>query len=68
MRDLAEIVQTKSHVTACQDEMDNRVIECAIDGRAECIVRGDLYLLGLKSFKDVKIMAVSEFLRYSERA
>jgi putative PIN family toxin of toxin-antitoxin system len=67
MRDLAEIVQTKSHVTVCQDEMDNRVIECAIDGRAECIVSGDLHLLGLKSFKDVKIMTVSEFLRDSEK-
>jgi putative PIN family toxin of toxin-antitoxin system len=67
MRDLAEIVQTKSHLTVCQDEMDNRVIECAIDGRAECIVSGDLHLLGLKSFKNVKIMTASEFLRDSER-
>jgi putative PIN family toxin of toxin-antitoxin system len=67
MRDLAEIVQTKSHLTVCQDEMDNRVIECAIDGRPECIVSGDLHLLGLKSFKNVKIMTASEFLRDSER-
>jgi putative PIN family toxin of toxin-antitoxin system len=68
MRGLAEIVQTHSHVTACQDEMDNRVIECAIDGRAESIVSGDLHLLALKSFKGVKIMTVSEFLRDSEKA
>lgn len=68
IRGLAEIVQTQSRVTVCQDEMDNRVIECAIDGGAECIISGDLHLLGLKSFKGVKIMTVSGFLKDSEKA
>lgn len=62
IRELGEIVQTHSQVTVCQDERDNHVIECAIDGGAECIVSGDLHLVELKSFKGVKIITVSDFL------
>ena len=67
MRDLAEIVQTHSRVTVCQDEKDNRVLECAIDGGAECIITGDRHLLELESFQGVKIMTVTDFFRGSER-
>ncbi len=61
-RDLAEIVQTLSHVTACPDERDNRVLECAIDGEAELIISGDAHLLDLELFRSVKIKNVSDFL------
>jgi len=61
IRELGEIVQTHSQVTVFQDERDNHVIECAIDGGAEYIVSGDLHLLELKSFKGVKIITVSDF-------
>lgn len=61
MRDISEIVQTHSHVTACQDDKDNRVLECAIDGGAQCIISGDKHLLELKNFKGVKIMTLSDF-------
>jgi len=61
IRELGEIVQTHSQVTFFQDERDNHVIECAIDGGAEYIVSGDLHLLELKSFKGVKIITVSDF-------
>jgi putative PIN family toxin of toxin-antitoxin system len=67
IRNLAEIVQTHSQVAICHDERDNKVIECAIDGKAECIISGDLHLLGLKSFKGIRIMTVSDFLDDFER-
>lgn len=67
MRDFAEIVYTHSQVTVCQDEKDNRVLECAIDGMADYIISGDLHLLELKSFKRVKIMTVTDFLSELKR-
>jgi putative PIN family toxin of toxin-antitoxin system len=67
VRNLAEIVRTHSQLTVCDDERDNRVIECAIDGKAECIISGDLHLLGLGSFKGIKMMTVSNFLNGFER-
>jgi predicted nucleic acid-binding protein len=44
------------------------VIECAVDGKAECIISEDFHLLGLGSFKGVKIMTVSDFLNDFERS
>jgi len=35
LREIAEIVRTDSQVTICEDDSDNRVLECATDGSAE---------------------------------
>jgi len=67
MRELAVMVSVGSQVSACQDENDNRVLECAIDGNADCIVTGDFHLLRLGSFQKIGIMTVSGFLDYSKR-
>lgn len=58
-----EIVQPYSLVTRCRDEADNRVLECAIDGRADWIITGDMHLLELRSFEGIKITTVADFLR-----
>jgi putative PIN family toxin of toxin-antitoxin system len=63
MRGIAQIVHPNSQVVVCKDERDNEVLECDIDGRAEYVISGDLHLLGLKSFKGVKIISVTDFLR-----
>jgi putative PIN family toxin of toxin-antitoxin system len=68
LRGFAEVVESNSQVTVCHDEMDNRVIACAIDGKAEYIVSGDLHLLTLRSYQNVEIRTVSDFLSYFERS
>ena len=67
MRELAEIIQPRSRLAVCRDESDNRVLECAKDGRADWIITGDLHLLELKSFEGIKIVTVDDFLRRGER-
>lgn len=62
MENVAEVVETQSQVMVCRDENDNRVLECALDGRAEWIITGDAHLLELQSFKGVRIVTVAEFL------
>ncbi|HEY3306596.1 MAG TPA: putative toxin-antitoxin system toxin component, PIN family [Candidatus Binatia bacterium] len=62
IRGLAEVVQPYSTVTQCRDDADNRVLECAIDGKADWIITGDWHLLELHSFKEVTITTVAEFL------
>ena len=66
MRGLAEIVKVHSRITVCHDEMDNKVLACAVDGKAEYIISGDIHLLGLGSFKSIRIMAVSDFLNQAK--
>ncbi len=67
MRELAVVVKIGSHVSVCQDENDNRVLECALDGNADCIITGDFHLLQLGSFQKINIMTVSDFLDYFKR-
>lgn len=44
------------------DPSDDRILECAVEGKANMIVSGDHHLLTLKSFRGIRIMTVREFL------
>jgi uncharacterized protein len=44
-----------------EDETDNRVLEAAAEGHADCVVSGDDHLLGLGSFEGIPIMRPAEF-------
>ena len=62
IRDLAEVVEPHSTATQCRDDADNRVLECALDGRADWIITGDMDLLDLLSFEGITIATVADFL------
>lgn len=48
----------------CSHPSDNRILECALDGRADCIVTGDKrHLLPLKEFRGIPILSPAEFLK-----
>ena len=44
------------------DPDDNRVLECALAGRADCIVSGDRHLLRLGSYEGILVLTVRQFL------
>lgn len=67
IRNLALVIKTGSHVSVCQDKNDNRVLECAIDGKADYIITGDAHLLQLGSFQKIDITKVSDFLGYLKK-
>ncbi len=50
----------KFHIT--RDKKDNKIIECAFDGKADCIVTGDSDLLDLKEFGGIRIITAKKFL------
>lgn len=45
------------------DSADNRIVECAVAGKAEYIVTGDRHLLELERYKGIKILTPNKFLR-----
>jgi putative PIN family toxin of toxin-antitoxin system len=45
------------------DETDNRILECAVAGKADLIVSGDHHLRRLKSFEGIGIVRPIDFLR-----
>jgi len=44
------------------DPDDNRVLECAVAGRADYIVSGDKHLRGLGSYDGIRILTVRQFM------
>lgn len=46
-----------------EDDPDNRVLECAIEGKAQYIVSGnEHHLLPLKEYQGIRILSPAEFL------
>lgn len=60
------IVEVTSKFDVVRDKKDNKIVECAFDGKADYIVTGDPDLLDLKEFKGIKIVKAKEFLEEIE--
>jgi putative PIN family toxin of toxin-antitoxin system len=64
VKDIMEIVEISSRINVIHPEEDNRVLECAVDGRAEIIVTGDTkHILPLKEYRGIKILSPVEFTK-----
>jgi putative PIN family toxin of toxin-antitoxin system len=63
---VAEIVEVSSRIKAISyPDGDNRVLECAVDGKADFIVTGDTrHILPLKQYSGTKILSPSGFLKH----
>jgi len=60
---VATIVKTRPHLHLLADEPDNRILECAVEAKADYIVTGDKHLLSLQQYQNIKIVKVSHFLQ-----
>ena len=57
-----DLVVPVRRVTACRDPKDDKFLEAAVAGEADCIVSGDADLLDLTPFEDIPILRPAEFL------
>ncbi len=66
VRNVAEVVDVSSYINVISHpEEDNRVLECAVDDKADFIVTGDTkHILPLKEFRGIKILSPSEFVKH----
>ena len=62
-----QIVEVTSKFDVVRDEKDNKILECATDGKADYIITGDLDLLDLKEFRGIKIVTAKRFLEENGR-
>ena len=60
----AIIIKTRPHLHIVQDAPDNRILECAVEVKADYIVTGDKHLLNLKNFKNIPIVRLALFLEF----
>jgi putative PIN family toxin of toxin-antitoxin system len=62
LEELAEWVHPARRLTVVADDADNRILECALAGSAEVVVTGDRDLLQLRSFQEMHIITLKEYL------
>ena len=55
-------IEPTEAIAECRDPKDNKYLELAVAGQAECIITGDQDLLVLHPFKGIDILTVQEFL------
>jgi putative PIN family toxin of toxin-antitoxin system len=60
--ELADIVKPDHRLDVLDDEPDNRVLECAEAGQADCIVTGDKAMLRLKQYEGIRLISLREYL------
>lgn len=58
----ATLVEIQETIQACRDPKDDKFLELAVNGRANCIVSGDADLLVLNPFRGVDVLTPSDFL------
>jgi uncharacterized protein len=60
--ELAVVVAPKRRLRVVKDDADNRILECAVTGRADAIVTGDKALLALKLYESIRILTLRDYL------
>ena len=60
--DLGEMVETRRRLLVLADDADNRILECAVAGDAEAIVTGDRAMLKLRRYRDIRIVALRNYV------
>ena len=59
---IGEFIDTKIKIAECRDPKDNKFLELAVAGNADCVITGDKDLLVLNPFRGIKIISPSDFL------
>jgi uncharacterized protein len=57
-----KVTPTKAVDVVKDDPSDNRILECAVEARSDCVVTGDKDLLRLGKHESIRILNASELL------
>ena len=63
----AELVTITESIAACRDPTDDKFLELAVSGHADCILTGDADLLVLNPFRGIPIVNPSTFVQGASR-
>jgi len=58
----SELIRPTQKLSVLRDDPDNRVLECALEGKTDFIVSGDKHLLTLKEFRKIPIIKAAEIV------
>lgn len=61
LSELGTMVRPRRRLRILQDEPDNRILECALAGKADAIVTGDHALLALREFRGIRVITLRDY-------
>ena len=63
IQEFAQLVRPRETIhLITEDEPDNRILECALEADADCVITGDRHLRQLKTFRGIPIVSPGEFI------
>ena len=62
LSDMAQLVEPKRKVRVFEDDPDNRILECALEGKADAVVTGDHVMVQLGRYESIRIISLSDYL------
>jgi putative PIN family toxin of toxin-antitoxin system len=62
LSELGELVKPIKKIKVFEDDPDNRILECAIHGKADVLVTGDKGMLQLREYEAIKIISLKEYI------
>ena len=62
LSELGELVKPIQKVSIFKEDPDNRILECAIHGKADLLVTGDKEILHVGEYKGVRIVSLKEYV------
>ncbi|MGQ0525647.1 MAG: putative toxin-antitoxin system toxin component, PIN family [Betaproteobacteria bacterium] len=62
LSDLGTLVKPRRRLRVVRDDPDNRILECAVTGRAGVIATGDKALLALGQYRNCRIVSLRDYL------
>jgi putative PIN family toxin of toxin-antitoxin system len=66
LSELGTLVRPGKRIKVFEDDPDNRILECAIKGKADAIVTGDKAMLELKEYQGIRIITLKEYLSHDQ--
>ena len=63
LAEAAEMVKPRKRLQILADEPDNRILECALAGKADGVVTGDKVMLLLESFQGIALISLDKYLK-----
>ncbi len=64
LAEIGTVVHPKRRVSILQDDPDNRVLECAVAGRADAVVTGDRAMLAIGQYQEIPMLTLATYLAF----
>ncbi|HJX16444.1 MAG TPA: putative toxin-antitoxin system toxin component, PIN family [Candidatus Deferrimicrobiaceae bacterium] len=65
--EMGQIVEPSRRLSVLRDEPDNRILECAVEGKAEAIVTGDKAMLAIGEYEGIRLVTLADYLKKPRR-